>query len=310
MARKKRGDAIHGWVILDKPKGMNSTPVTNRVRWLFNAQKAGHGGTLDPMATGVLPVALGEASKTVPCVMDSTKEYRFTVTWGYLTDSDDSEGKIIATSKIRPGAEQILAVLEQFRGQILQVPPPVSALKINGARAYDLVRSGEIPEMKARKTNIYELELLNAHKEQADLRVCCGKGTYVRALARDIAAACKTLGHVSALHRQFVGPFSTKDTISLDALEKIEDREGRFEHLLSLESALDDIPALDISLNEAKTIYSGQSLSFISRSQAERLDHLSWDEPLWLRLDDKAVALAVVTQGCVRSTRVFNHWIN
>ncbi len=313
MARRKKGDPVHGWIIIDKPIGMNSTPVVGKVRRAFNAQKAGHGGTLDPLASGLLPIALGEATKTVNFVMEGMKSYTFTVRWGEATDSDDSEGAVIATSDARPTQAAIEAALAQFEGEIWQRPPAYSAIKVDGQRAYDLARAGEEVKLAERQVWIDSIALVEARENEADFRVDCGKGTYVRSLARDLAESLGTHGHIVALRRCQVGPFREADAICLDSLEELEHREQRFERLLSLESALDDIPALDVTPGEAQTVRNGQSLPLLKRSDQHRLPASFWeayedgDNRLWLRLEGQAVALAVFDAGTVQPVRVFNH---
>src|SRR5260221_5797455 len=200
MGRRKTGDKIDGWVILDKPVGLGSTPAVSKVRRLFGAQKAGHGGTLDPLASGVLPIALGEATKTVPFVMDGRKRYRFTVAWGEERDTDDTEGRVTQTSALRPSAEAVRALLPRFTGLIEQIPPQYSAIKVQGERAYDLARDGETVELKPRPVEIHELTLVeHGDNGQSVFEAQCGKGTYVRALARDIGRILGCFGHISAL---------------------------------------------------------------------------------------------------------------
>ncbi|MGH6831319.1 MAG: tRNA pseudouridine(55) synthase TruB, partial [Methylocella sp.] len=210
---------VHGWVVLDKPAGMTSTHAVSRLKRIFNAKKAGHAGTLDPLATGVLPVALGEATKTVPFVQDGEKAYRFTVRWGTETDTDDSDGRVAARSEARPAADAILALLPQFTGTIEQTPPSYSAIKINGERAYDLARGGAAPELSPRPVTIYALDLIATGRDEAVFEAHCGKGAYVRAIARDLGRILGCYGHVSALRRTRVGPFYDKDAARLLDLE-------------------------------------------------------------------------------------------
>jgi len=215
MARKRKGDPVHGWIALDKPVGMTSTRAVGRVRWLLNAQKAGHGGTLDPLASGILPIALGEATKTSSYIMDGAKTYRFTVTWGAETDTDDTEGTIINTSDARPQAHEIDAILGEFVGNISQMPPQYSALKVDGERAYDIARSGEHVELVARDVRIDRLVVVtHLDSDHTSFEVDCGKGTYVRSLARDFGRKLGCFGHISALRRTRVGPFCEADIIS------------------------------------------------------------------------------------------------
>ena len=228
--RSKRAE-VNGWVVLDKPVGMTSTHAVARLKRLFNAKKAGHAGTLDPLASGVLPVAFGEATKTVPFVQDGEKAYRFTIQWGAETDSDDADGQIVARSDVRPEINAILAALPHFTGTILQTPPAYSAIKINGERAYDIARDGETPELSPRPVTIHELVMTEFGADDATFEARCGKGTYVRAIARDLGRVLGCLGHVSALRRTRVGPFSETDAVPLthieDALGARRDAAGR-----------------------------------------------------------------------------------
>ncbi|MCB1434553.1 MAG: tRNA pseudouridine(55) synthase TruB, partial [Alphaproteobacteria bacterium] len=219
---KKRGNPVHGWVILDKPYGMTSTQAVGKVRWLFNAQKAGHGGTLDPLATGLLPIALGEATKTVSHAMDGRKIYRFTAHWGEERSTDDLEGEVTAQSVERPTVTQIEAILPRFTGEIQQAPPAFSAIKVAGERAYDLARAGEAVDLAPRPVHIEDLNLVDIpDTDHATFEVTCGKGTYIRSLARDMGRALACLGHVSMLRRIAVGPFTETDMISLEKLEEL-----------------------------------------------------------------------------------------
>lgn len=262
MARRKTGEAVSGWVIVDKPAGPTSSDVVNRVRRLFNARKAGHAGTLDPLATGILPVALGEATKTVPFIIDAAKGYRFTIRFGIQTATDDAEGEIIARSDVRPAAAAIEAALPAFKGPIEQVPPAFSAIRIDGERAYARARAGEAVEMQSRSVTIHEIRLLGLpDADHAELEILCSKGTYVRSLARDLARALGTVGHVSALRRTRHGPFGEAVAIPLDklgALGHIAPAPGLGAHLLPLETALDDIPALAVSGEDAARLKQGQ----------------------------------------------------
>ena len=259
MSRRKKGDKIDGWVVLDKPVGLGSTPAVSRVRRLFGAQKAGHGGTLDPLASGVLPIALGEATKTVPFVMDGRKEYRFTLRFGEARATEDSEGEVTAASEVRPTDQAIRGALGAFVGEIDQVPPAYSALKIDGQRAYDLARAGEAVEMKSRKVRIDRLELLGRpDRDHADLVVTCGKGTYIRSLGRDLAVALGTVGHLSALRRTAAGPFREEAAISLPKLEALGHIPALLGALVPVVTALDDIPALALTEAQADRLRHGQ----------------------------------------------------
>lgn len=265
MARRKRGNPVHGWVILDKPYDLGSTQAVNIVRAIFNAQKAGHGGTLDPLATGLLPIALGEATKTVPYVMGGEKQYEFTVKWGEATDTDDVEGDVIATSDARPTKAEITAALPSFTGLISQVPPKFSAIKINGERAYDLARAGEKVVLKARDIQVDSLELVEmVDLDSAKFKITCGKGTYIRSIARDLAVQLGTFGHVTHLKRIKVSPFSKNQMISLEKLREISHSGADFtelsKNLISVETALDDIPALAINQSEMNELKMGREL--------------------------------------------------
>lgn len=310
MARRKKGDHISGWINLDKPYGMTSTQAIGKVRRILNAQKIGHAGTLDPLATGVLPIAVGEATKTISFAQDDIKTYHFTIQWGEQRDTDDMEGKVIATSDHRPTAEDITALLAQYTGEIQQIPPNFSAIKINGERAYDIARDGEIPELKPRTVYIEELELLEARADDADFTMTCGKGTYVRSLARDIGNDLGTKGFISALRREKVGNFTAKDAISLDKLSDMDYVSARSECLLPLQIVLDDIPALDLKEEETTRIRNGQALSFVSRPDFERLTKIglgSKESTIALAThDDAPVALIEQTRADVKPVRVFN----
>jgi tRNA pseudouridine55 synthase len=263
--RKPRGRALDGWLIVDKPQGLTSTDVVNRVRRWFDAQKAGHGGTLDPLATGLLPIAFGAATKTVPYVMDGTKVYRFTLTLGDARDTDDADGQTIATTEARPTDDQIRAALPAFIGDIMQVPPIFSAIKIAGERAYDMAREGRAPVMEARPARVDRFELIGRpDADTAEFEVQSGKGVYMRSLARDIARACGSLGHISVLRRTRVGPFSEEQAISLDKLQPGEDTPPASpDLLLPVATALADIPALALTQAEASALQHGQAISLV-----------------------------------------------
>ena len=259
MSRRKTGDKVDGWVILDKPVGLGSTPAVSRVRRLFGAQKAGHGGTLDPLASGVLPIALGEATKTVAFVMDGRKEYRFTLCFGQARSTEDAEGEVTATSDLRPADAAIRSALAAFVGEIEQVPPAFSALKVDGKRAYDLARAGEAVDLKPRRIVIERLELLGrADTDHADFVVSCGKGTYIRSLGRDLAHSLGTVGYLSALRRTAVGPFREEAAISLPKLEALGHIPALLGALAPVATALDDIPALALTGTQADRLRQGQ----------------------------------------------------
>ena len=304
MARQK--NKVDGWVVLDKPLGMGSTKAVGRVRWLFAAAKAGHGGTLDPLASGVLPIALGEATKTVPFVMDGRKVYRFTVRWGEERDTDDAEGRVVNSSADRPSEDAIRALLPQFTGTIEQVPPRYSAVKIEGERAYDLARDGEVVELASRPVDIHRLSLVSVpDPDHALFEAECGKGTYVRSLARDMGRVLGCCGHVSALRRVSVGPFPEKLMISLEQLEALCHRaaigEGNLaDALLPVETALDDIPALAVSKADAARLQRGQAVLLRGR-----------DAPIFrgtvhVTASGRLIALAEVDRGEIVPKRVFN----
>lgn len=316
MGRKRKGLKINGWVNLDKPLGMTSTQAVGKVRYLLNAQKAGHAGTLDPLASGILPIALGEATKTIPYVQDSLKIYEFTITWGEQRDTDDSEGAVIATSNQRPAPENIESVLKEFTGSIEQIPPQYSAIKINGERAYDLARAGEKLDLKPRAVFIENLILTDTTQNEASFTMRCGKGTYVRALARDMALKLGTCGYISALRRTCVGPFNENNTISLEKLEEISNsaRAGEgspAEGLLPLQTALDDIPALALKKDETAALRNGKTLSFISRPDFERLAQAGIEAKdkvitALTHLNGDPVALVEIEGPHISPVKVFN----
>jgi tRNA pseudouridine55 synthase len=261
MARRKKGRAVHGWVVLDKPSGMTSTQAVGAVRRIFDARKAGHSGTLDPLATGVLPIALGEATKTVPYAVEGRKRYRFTVRWGVATNTDDAEGTVIGTSSNRPGRPAIEALLGTFTGAIAQIPPSFSAIKIAGDRAYDLARAGEVVTLQPRTVEVFSLRLIDwSEPDTATFEAECGKGTYVRALARDMGSSLGCLGHLIALRRTRVAGFSEADAVSLEALEEASGRSDGLlsTYLLPVEAALRELPALNVGQNDAARLLRGQ----------------------------------------------------
>jgi tRNA pseudouridine55 synthase len=305
MARRRRGKAIHGWLALDKPEGVTSTAALGRVKRLFDAAKAGHGGTLDPLATGLLPIAFGEATKTVPFLMNAAKTYRFTVAWGAETDTDDSEGDVTATSEARPTSDEVNAALVRFTGTILQMPPRFSAKKIQGQRAYDLARDGIEPALEAREVRIDQLHVVeHALPASTTLEAVCGKGTYVRALARDLGRALGTCAHVVALRRTSVGPFGGDDMISVASLEEISHSAAGCEalaaHLHPVETVLDDIPALAVGRDEAARLRSGQPIILRGRDAPVNC------EAAYALCRGSLVALGEVVRGELRPTRVFN----
>jgi tRNA pseudouridine55 synthase len=302
MARRRKGSPVHGWLIFDKPQGINSTGAVAQVKRLYDAEKAGHAGTLDPLATGVLPIAFGEATKTVPFVVEGSKAYRFTVRFGIETDTDDAEGKEVAKSDARPSRSEIEATLSRFTGEITQVPPRFSALKVDGARAYDLARDEEEFELEPRSVSIARLTLI-AHpdKDHCVLEAECGKGTYVRALARDLGRALGTLGHVAALRRTRAGPFSEENAVSLATLERLTpDREALLAAIEPVEIALRDIPALAISAADAARLRRGQPVLLRGR-----------DAPIlagtvYATTRGTLVAVGEVSEGELKPRRIFN----
>jgi tRNA pseudouridine55 synthase len=263
--RKPKGLVIDGWLIVDKPSGMGSTDVVNKVKRLFNAQKAGHGGTLDPLATGLLPVAFGAATKTVPYVMDGTKTYHFTLRFGEARDTDDADGQVVATSEARPTDEQIQAALPAFRGEIMQVPPAYSAIKIGGERAYDLARDGQAVEIAPRPARVDRFDLIaRPDADTAVFHVESGKGVYMRSLARDLARAVGTVGHIAALRRLRVGPFREEHAIPLDRIAATGDIPiPSPDLLLPVTTALADIPALAVTAEEAARLSQGQAINLV-----------------------------------------------
>lgn len=288
---------ISGWLVLDKPYDMTSTQAVGKVRWLFGAKKAGHAGTLDPLATGILPIALGEATKTVPNIQDGEKLYRFTVQWGAETETDDAEGRVVATSDVRPDAEAIAALLPRFTGEIMQTPPAFSAIKIDGERAYDLARAGEVVELAPRPVVIERFTLLGHEGDRTSFEVACQKGTYVRALARDLGRALGTRGHVVRLHRAAVGPFSDTDAVTLDALEAAapEDRERL---LRPVSAALSEVPEVRLDAHQATVIRNGNPVLLVGAGAPVEIDEA------WASCRGNAVAVGYVAQGQFHPRRV------
>lgn len=308
MAKTRtKGRPLNGWLVIDKPSGMTSTDVVNRVRRRLDARKVGHGGTLDPLATGLLPLAFGEATKTVAYVMDGDKTYRFTVRWGQATDSDDAEGTIVEERPERPTRAAIEAVLPRFVGEVEQVPPVFSAIKVDGHRSYDLARDGDAKPLKARKVRVDRFELVELpDADHGIFEVDCGKGAYMRSLARDLGGALGCLGHIAQLRRLAVGPFTEEDAISLDSLEANADSARPEELLLPVETALDDIPALALTEAEASRLKSGQALSMLTRSSAERIRHLEPGDIVCAMAGGKPVAISRFEAGELRPIRVIN----
>ena len=304
MAKHPR-NPVHGWVALDKPYGMTSTQALARVRHLFNAEKAGHGGTLDPLATGLLPIALGEATKTVPFAMDGRKVYRFTVRWGEERSTCDLEGEVTASSVTRPSRAEIEAVLPRFVGEIMQVPPAFSAIKVDGARAYDLARAGEAVELAARPVHIEALRLLETpDADHASFEVACGKGTYIRSLARDMGRALGALGHVVALRRIAVGPFREAHMISLEKLGKLSHKapggNATTGVLLPIETVLDGIPALAVDVEQARRLRLGQAVLLRGANAPIAQD------AVLVTSGGHPVGIGAIGEGTLKPKRLFN----
>jgi tRNA pseudouridine55 synthase len=312
MGRKRKGSPVHGWVVVDKPEGVTSTQAVAIVRRVFDAQKAGHAGTLDPMATGVLAVALGEATKTVPFAMEAEKIYRFTARWGEARDSDDSAGRVTATSDARPTFQQVEAALPRFVGAIIQVPPAYSAIKVLGERAYDLAREGEAVSLQPRTVAIHEARVMETpDPDHTAFEMRCGKGTYVRAWVRDLAVALGTVGHVSRLRRTAIGGFSEKDAVPLETLHRSMHSPAAFEHLRPISTALDGIPALAVTGPDAVRLRSGNPILIRANLFARLTEQADNDDLQGLTVylstgDGEPVALAALEAGELRPFRVFN----
>jgi tRNA pseudouridine55 synthase len=299
MGRTKKGRPICGWLIVDKPAGLTSTAVVNKVKWALSAQKAGHAGTLDPDATGVLAVALGEATKTIAYITDALKCYRFRVTFGAATDTDDASGAVIATSAARPTDAEIEAALAGFRGHIQQVPPQYSAVKVDGERAYDLAREGEAMDLAARPLWVESLTLLGRPDEgHVDLEMVCGKGGYVRSVARDLGAALGCLGHVAWLRREWSGPFEAGQGIGLEVIEAEARTEALEARLLPLEMGLADLPEWPATPEGAVRLRNG--------NPGQVIGHADWGTVGWASLNGQAVAVGHYRAGELHPSRVFN----
>ena len=300
MGRTKKGRAVSGWLVVDKPAGITSTAVVNKVKWAFQAQKAGHAGTLDPAATGVLAVALGEATKTVPYITDALKCYRFVVRFGAATTTDDAEGTTIATATTRPTDADILAALPAFRGDIQQVPPQFSAVKVDGERAYDLAREGEQMDLAARPLWVDSLDLIERpDADHALLEMVCGKGGYVRSIARDLGAALGCLGHVLWLRREWSGPFEAADGVSLEDIDRLA-RTDEIDALLKpLELGLADLPELPATPEGAARLKNGNPGMVIASG-------VEWGAEAWASYQGRAVAVGRYQSGELHPSRVFN----
>ena len=315
MGRRKKGDDVSGWVVLDKPDDMTSTHAVSAVRRIFNAQKAGHSGTLDPLASGVLPIALGEATKTVPWLMEAQKTYLFTIKWGASTDTQDREGKVTAESDVRPGEAAIREALKGFIGEIAQVPPQYSAVKVEGERAYDLARAGETVELEPRQVIVYEADLVETEGEDlAHFRIRSGKGFYIRALVRDLAAKLGAEGHVWRLRRTAVGPFSEENAVTLDVLEDLRHKGAASERLKPVETALADIPALAINGEDAFKLKQGRPIVLLPHVveglkpnfKPRTIAGQDASRAAVALFQGKAVALGDVRAGQFQPTRVFH----
>jgi tRNA pseudouridine55 synthase len=300
MSRRKKGNPVHGWVVLDKPLGMTSTQAVGAVRRLFDAQKAGHAGTLDPLATGILPIALGEATKTVPFAVDGEKAYRFTVRFGIETDTDDAEGQVIRASEKLPTMQEIDSILADFTGEISQVPPKFSAIKVEGNRAYDLARSGEEVVLEPRWIVVEDLRLIDMTEGAAILEAECGKGTYVRALARDMGRALGSAAHVINLRRTRVGAFDEAVSVKLDTLRAAAEAGDIAAHLRPVEAALDDIPGLSVGAGDAANLARGQAVLVRGR------DAPVLNGAAYAHFKGRILALGELEKGAFRPTRVFN----
>ena len=308
--RKRKGDPVHGWLAVDKPVDVTSTQVVGILKRLFNAQKAGHGGTLDPLADGILPVAFGEATKTAQWAMDCDKEYVFTIEWGASTASQDKEGEVIATSDKRPTRTEIESVLPEFIGDIQQVPPKFSAIKVDGERAYDRARDGEAFEIPSREVTVYEAEIHDIpDPDHVTLRVVSGKGFYVRAMARDLAQALGAQGHVSQLRRTRVGALDESNAIPLAELESlIDDKDALFKSLQAIETVLDDVPVIEIGSSDAAALKQGREIVLLPHQVEQWRSETDSDPDNRLALtrkDGKAIALGDVRAGRFQPRKVF-----
>ena len=301
---KKQRNPVHGWLALDKPYGMTSTQAVGKVRFLFNAEKAGHGGTLDPLASGLLPIALGEATKTVSHAMDGRKIYRFTAQWGEERTTDDLEGEVSATSARRPSRDEIESILPRFTGEIMQAPPAFSAIKVDGERAYDLARAGEAVDLAPRPVFIEELKLVAVEADHATFEVTCGKGTYIRSLARDMGRALGSAAHVSMLRRVAVGPFTEAHMISLENLMELSHKApgGNAVNgaLLPIETVLDGIPALAIDADQARRLRLGQPVLLRGANAPIA------EDAVLVTSGGKPVGIGLIEQGSLKPKRLFN----
>jgi tRNA pseudouridine55 synthase len=316
MTRRAENKALHGWLVIDKPAGITSARVVGAIKRATGA-KVGHAGTLDPLATGILPLALGEATKTAQFATAGKKRYRFRIRWGVATDTDDREGRIIAASAARPDADSVISALPRFIGTILQLPPSYSAIKIGGRRAYALARAGEAPELTARPVEIAGLRLLGIpDPDHADFEAEVGAGTYIRSLARDLAAALGTSGHIAELRRLQVGRFTEAQAISLERAAALGHSLAASEHLLPIETALDDIPALAVTADEAARLRQGQRIPLsdprerlpATPIEADKIGAAAIGDGAIVsaRCEQLAVALARIENGALRPVRIIN----
>jgi len=300
MGRKRKGRDISGWLIVDKPAGMTSTAVVNKVRWAMDAKKAGHAGTLDPDATGVLAIALGEATKTVPYITDALKAYQFTVRFGQATNTDDAEGKVIATSDKRPSDEDIKSALSAFIGDIMQVPPQFSAVKVDGVRAYKKARDGEEMELSARPLWVEELLLIDREDDDhVTLEMTCGKGGYVRSIARDLGQTLGCFGHVRELRRIWSGPFQADQGLSIETIDENAKTGALDAKLLPLETGLDDLPEARCLIESVAKLRNGNPAEVIASD-------IEFGEEAWASHDGRAIAVGTYRGGLLHPTRVFN----
>ncbi len=298
MTQKRIKRDVSGWIVLDKPYDMTSTQAVGKLRWLFSAAKAGHAGTLDPLATGILPIALGEATKVVPFVQDGRKVYRFSLRWGIETNTDDAEGEVTARSDIRPDAEAVEAILPRFRGAIEQVPPAFSAIMVDGERAYDLARAGETVTLAPRIVEIDSIALIAHGTETSEFEIVCGKGTYVRALARDMARALGTAGHVASLHRAAVGDFTDQNAVTIAEIEALDPAE-RDAVLLPVSAGLGALIEVKLRPEQAQAVRNGNPVLLTGAGAPIALD------AAWASLSGEAVATGVVEKGQFHPRRVF-----
>ena len=300
MGRRRRGRPVDGWLVIDKPAGVGSTQAVGKARWAFGAQKAGHAGTLDPLATGVLAVAFGEATKTIPYVMDSLKAYRFTIRWGVATATDDAEGAPVATSETRPAAEAVRAALPGFEGEIMQVPPAFSAVKVAGERAYAMARDGEAVELAARPIRVESLRLLaTPDRDHAELEMVCGKGGYVRSVARDLGERLGCLGHVSALRRIWSGPFEEADAVAFEEIDALREAGALEARLLPVAAGLHDVPSLAVSADAAAALRQG-------RPAPAPGGDLDYGDEAWAAFRGRPVAIGVYKAGQLHPNRVLH----